>query len=110
MATKAKSKKQKKAPALKKQPARKVASKTNAGLLAKQIQTLSSRVKALENTAPIPGPAGPQGPAGPKGVPGMVGPAGPKGDPADQGRLAELEQRVKDLELRLAAPIQATAV
>ena len=103
MATKPKSGK-KKARVLKKQPARKTASQTNAGLLAKQIQKLSSRVKALENRAAVPGPAGPPGPIGPQGVPGAAGPPGPKGDPADPARLAELEQRVKGLELRLVTP------
>ncbi len=110
MATKAKSNKKKKAPALKKQPARKSASKPNAELLAKQIQKLSARIKALESRAPVAGPAGPRGPVGSQGAPGPAGPTGPKGDPADPGQLAELERRVKELELRLAAPIQATAV
>ena len=104
MATKAKPSKQKKAPAAKKKPAAKVAAKPKIDLLAGQIQRLSSRVRALENRAPLSGPAGPEG------IPGPVGPAGPKGDPADPARLAELERKVADLELRLAQPMQATAV
>jgi len=112
MATKAKPSKKKKAPAAKKKPARKSAAKSNADLIASQMQKLSSRIRALENRAPIPGPAGARGvpgPAGPAGIPGPVGPAGPKGDSADPARLTELERKVAELELRLAAPIQTTA-
>ena len=102
MATKAKSSKKKKSPAVKKQPARKSPAKPNVELLAKEIQRLSSRVRALEAKAPVAGPAGPQG------IPGPAGPQGPKGDPADAGRLAELERRVKELEIRPAAIMQTT--
>jgi len=104
MATKAKPSKKKKAPAATKKPARKSAPKSNAELIARQIQKLSSRIRALENRAPIPGPAGA------RGVPGPAGPAGPKGDSADPARLADLERKVAELELRLASPTQTTAV
>ena len=113
MATKTKPSNKKKAPAAKKKPARKSAAKSNAELIARQVQKLSSRVQALENRAPIPGPAGTRGvpgPAGPAGIPGPFGPAGPKGDSADPARLTELERKVAELELRLAAPIQTTAL
>lgn len=60
------------------------------------VRNLQARVRALEERAPLPGPAGeagpvgPQGPAGipgpegqqgPAGVQGPTGPQGPKGDP-----------------------------
>jgi len=104
MATKAKPSKKKKAPAAKKKPARKSTAKSNTESIARQIQKLSSRIQALENRAPIPGPAGA------RGVPGPAGPAGPKGDSADPARLTELERKVAELELRPAPPIQTTAV
>ncbi len=103
MATKAKSIKAKKSPAVKKQPARKNAVKPNVELLAKQIKSLSSRIRALETKAPVAGPAGAQG------IPGPAGPPGPKGDPADPGRLAELERRMTELENRPPAIMQTTA-
>ena len=106
MPTKARSKKPKKAPAAKKKAVRKSAPKPKADLLARQIQKLSYRLRALENGAQIPGPAGEPGKPGPKGDPGPPGPAGqpgPKGDPADTTRLGELERRVAELESRLAA-------
>ncbi len=113
MPTKARSSKQKKAPAAKKKPARKSAPKTKADLLAVEIQKLSSRLSALEKSAKIPGPAGNQGPPGPKGEagsPGQPGPPGPKGDPADPARLEELERRLVELEIRVASTLQQTQV
>ena len=113
MATKAKPRKLKKAPAAKKKTVLKSPQKPTAELLAKQIQKLNARIRALESKEAVPGPAGTQGrpgPAGPQGVPGPAGQAGPKGDPADPAQLSELERRIKELELRLAAPMQATAV
>jgi hypothetical protein len=112
MAKKAKSSKAKKAPA-KKQIVRKSPQKPTAEPLAKQIQKLTARIRTLEGKKSVPGPAGSKGrpgPAGPQGVPGPAGQAGPKGDPADPAQLSELERRIKELELRLAAPIQTTAV
>jgi hypothetical protein len=104
MPTKTKSSK-KKAPAAKKKTARKSAPKTKADVLARQIQKLSYRLKTLEDSAQIPGPAGKQGPPGPKGEPG---PPGPKGDPADPALWEELERRVAELEIRLATPPRST--
>jgi hypothetical protein len=102
MATKTKTAKKKKAPAAKKQPARKIsAPKVDAEMLAKQIQKLSARIRALESQEPIAGPAGP---------PGEPGPAGPQGEAANPAALAALEQRVKELEARLATPAEAAAV
>ena len=113
MATKAKSSKKKKAPAAKKKVARKSPPRPTVELLAKQIQKLIARIRALESKEVIPGPAGPQGrpgPAGPQGIPGPVGQTGLKGDPADPAQLSELDRRIRELELRLAAPTQATAI
>ena len=110
MPTKTRSSKQKKAPIAKKKPARKSAPKTKADLLAAQIQRLSNRLRTLENTAPVPGPAGNPGPPGPKGEvgpPGRPGIPGSKGDPADPTRLEELERRVAKLEARLSAVPQS---
>lgn len=120
MATKAKSSKLKKAPAAKKKTVRKSPQKPTAELLATQIQKLNARIRALETKEAVPGPAGPQGrqgPAGPQGIPGPTGPqgapgsmgqTGPKGDPADPDQFLELERRIKELESRLAAQMQAT--
>ncbi len=114
MATKTKSSKKKKAPAAKRKAAPKSPQKPTVELLAKQIQKLNARIRALENREAVPGPAGPQGapgPMGPQGIPGPAGQAGPKGDPADPAQLLELDRRIRELELRLAAPMQAdTAV
>ena len=109
MPTKTKSSKQKKAPVAKKKTARKSAPKTKVDLLAAQVQKLGDRLKTLENTAPIPGPAGPAGPPGQRGeagLPGLPGAPGPKGDPADSARLEELERRITDLEARLTTTPQ----
>ena len=92
MPTKAKSSKPTKAPVAKKTPVRKSPPKATAEMLAKQVQTLSRRLRALENSARVPGP------------PGEPGPPGPKGEPEDPARLQELERRVKELENRLASP------
>ena len=94
MPTKKKSSKQKKAPAAKKKIVRKSAPKITVDLLAKQIQKLDSRIKALENR-PVA--------AGPAGAPGTQGPPGPKGEPADPARLEGLERRISELEMRLAS-------
>jgi hypothetical protein len=50
-----------------------------------QLAELISRVEALEQRAPIPGPKGDAGYQGPKGDPGLAGPPGPKGEKGDPG-------------------------
>ena len=59
---------------------------TKLTILADQSQILLlQRIIALEQTAPVPGPAGPQGPAGADGAVGPQGPQGPQGLQGVQG-------------------------
>jgi hypothetical protein len=50
-----------------------------------EFNALKTRVTALENKAPVPGPRGLQGPVGERGPQGQPGPAGPKGDTGATG-------------------------
>ncbi len=58
--------------------------KNRAGIIG-AICELRSRVVALENRAPVPGPQGSQGIKGDKGDQGEQGEQGPKGETGDQG-------------------------
>lgn len=49
------------------------------------------------------GPAGPAGERGAQGSAGQPGPAGPSGKPADESRLAALEQQLAELRQRVEA-------
>lgn len=60
--------------------------------VAKSLDGFSSRLKAIEDRPPVPGPAGPVGEPGQPGVagaPGTDGPMGPAGEPGPKGDAGE---------------------
>lgn len=59
------------------------------GYIARALQPLADRVKALEDRPPVPGPPGAPGSAGEKGDPGAPGERGERGEKGEQGERGE---------------------